>query len=345
MKEENKGRIWVKRMKGDGVVRANWENRTVWTGDNLYVMRGMNSETVDLIYLDPPFNSNVNYAAPVDSQAAGAAFKDIWVLSDVDIVEAGRLRRQHGEGLYKIIEAAEHTHSKGMRSYLTMMASRLVEMKRILKSTGSIYLHCDPAASHYLKAVMDGVFGRQNFLNEIIWSYGLGGSSKRFFSRKHDILLFYGKTGDYHFSKPLQPATSRKMTGQMKGMTDCWNDIPSLSSMAKERIQYPTQKPLALLERIIQASSNEGDMVFDPFCGCGTTLVAADRLQRQWVGIDIFPGSAELMQKRIEKARGVGSDIIHSSVMPQRSDVEMGVLAGCEGANRLGVANRVARSG
>ncbi|MDE2947634.1 MAG: DNA methyltransferase [Chloroflexota bacterium] len=129
----------------------NWANRTIFTGDNLYVMRGMNSESVDLIYADPPFNSNRNYSAPVGSKAAGAAFKDAWTLLDVDLMEHNRLREEN-KGLFAAIAAAKYTHSKGMFSYLVMMTLRLIEMRRILKPTGSIYLHCDPFASHYLKS-------------------------------------------------------------------------------------------------------------------------------------------------------------------------------------------------
>ncbi len=146
----------------------NWRNKTIYTGDNLYVMRGMNSETVDLIYLDPPFNSNKAYSAPIGSKAAGAAFKDTWTLQDVDLIEHCRLRKEYGTGLYKIIDTARHVHSKGMFSYLTMMASRLVEMKRILKPTGSIYLHCDPTASHYLKLLMDAIFGQNMIRNSLL---------------------------------------------------------------------------------------------------------------------------------------------------------------------------------
>ena len=146
----------------------NWKDKTIFIGDNLHVMRGMNSESVDLIYLDPPFNSNRNYAAPIGSQAAGAAFKDTWTLSDIDIAEHGELAEQ-APSLHTVIQAAREAHGKGMQSYLIMMSTRLLEMKRILKGTGSIYLHCDPTASHYLKLVMDSIFGAGNFRNEITW--------------------------------------------------------------------------------------------------------------------------------------------------------------------------------
>ena len=149
-------------------MEPNWTNRTLWTGDNLDIMRGMNSETVDLIYLDPPFNSNRNYSAPLGSEAAGAAFKDTWTLSDVDEAWHGEIADRQ-PALYTIIDAAGLAHGKGMKSYLIMMAVRLLEMRRLLKDTGSIYLHCDPTASHYLKTLMDAVFGQSNFRNEIVW--------------------------------------------------------------------------------------------------------------------------------------------------------------------------------
>ena len=148
---------------------ANWSNRTLWTGDNLDIMRGMNSATVDLIYLDPPFNSNRDYAAPIGSEAAGAAFKDTWTLSDVDEAWHGEIA-DRDPTLYAIIDAAGHAHGKGMKSYLIMMAVRLLEMRRILKPTASIFLHCDPTASHYLKALTDAIFGAGNFRNEIVWT-------------------------------------------------------------------------------------------------------------------------------------------------------------------------------
>ena len=148
----------------------NFADKTIWTGDNLDIFRGMNSETVDLIYLDPPFNSNRNYAAPVGSQAAGAAFKDTWTLSDLDVAWMGFIADEQ-PAMYQVLQAAGLTHGKGMQSYLCMMGVRLLEMRRVLKDAGSIYLHCDPTASHYLKLLMDAVFGRSSFRNEVVWSY------------------------------------------------------------------------------------------------------------------------------------------------------------------------------
>ncbi len=146
----------------------NWANRTIWAGDNLPIMRGMNSASVDLIYLDPPFNSNANYAAPIGSPAEGAEFKDIWTLSDLDTEGINLIEAKHPQ-LYQVLLAAMTDSDK---AYLSYMADRILEMKRILKPTGSIYLHCNQFASHYLKLVMDSIFGRNNFVNEIIWNYG-----------------------------------------------------------------------------------------------------------------------------------------------------------------------------
>lgn len=279
--------------------KPNWKNRTLWTRDNLDVLRGMNSESVDLIYLDPPFNSNKTYSAPIGSEAAEAAFKDTWTLDDVDLAWHGEVAERE-PALYSILDAAGFSHSKGMKSYLIMMAVRLMELRRVLQATGSIYVHCDPTAGAYLKVLMDAVFGQRNFRNEVIWKYGLGGSSYKLWSKKHDCILFYSKSKSWYFDKPLEPASSVLMKGRMKGMTDVW-DIPTINNMAKERTGYPTQKPLALLERIVKASSNRGDVVLDPFCGCATALVAAEVHGRHWAGIDISHRAQSLVQSRIRE--------------------------------------------
>ena len=185
-----------------------------------------------------------------------------------------------------------------MSAYLANMSARLAELRRVMKPTASIYLHCDPTADAYLRVLMDAVFGAGNFQNEIVWAYGLGGSSRRKFSRKHDVILFFSKSGEWHFDKPPVPATSARMSGMEKGMTDVWSDIPSLNNMARERVGYPTQKPLALLERIVSASSKPGDVVLDPFCGCGTAMMAAEKLGRQWIGIDIAYRAVGVLRER-----------------------------------------------
>ena len=332
---------------GQIMSNANWKNKTIYTSDNLYVMRGMNSESVDLIYLDPPFNSNKVYAAPIGSKAAGAAFKDTWTLSDVDIVEAGRLREQCGEGIYKFMETVQFTHSKGMRSYLTMMASRLLEMKRILKLSGTIYLHCDPTASHYLKLLMDAIFDKDSYRNEIVWAYRRWPAKHPNFQRMHDIILRYTRCANDNVTwnqlyEPLAESTlksfgSKQQIADFKSgkrkpsqtsedspgapMRDIW-DIGVIAPIAKERTGFPTQKPLKLLKRIILASSNENDIVFDPFCGCATTMVAADLLNRQWAGVDISPRAVELLVDRIKGHQGLFRDITDTKIKPKRTDLE-----------------------
>ena len=295
----------------------NVANRTIWTGDNLDILRGMNSACVDLIYLDPPFNSNRTYEAPVGSAAAGAAFKDSWTLSDLDAAWLGLIADQH-QALYSVIHAAGLAHGKSMQAYLCMMAVRLIEMRRVLKSTGSIYLHCDPTASHYLKLTMDAIFGIANFRNEIVWCYAGGGHPARDFPRKHDVILRYVTSeqwtfnrdavrvpydSDYKatvFARPDSRAPRRTYRPHPDGkvVEDWWRGLAR--PYGDERMGYPTQKPRALLERIIAASSNPGDVVLDPFCGCATSCVAAERLDRQWIGIDLSPKAADLVLQRLD---------------------------------------------
>ena len=320
-------------------MNRNWKNRTMWTGDNLDIMRGMNSESVDLIYLDPPFNSKKNYSAPIGSQAAGAAFKDTWTLDDVDLAWHGEIAEQN-PAVYAIIDAAGLAHGKGMKSYLIMMAVRIIEMQRLLKETGSVYLHCDPTASHYLKMLMDSIFGQGNFRNEIIWSYRRWPSKSRHFQTMHDVVVFYamGKHNTFNVSyeppsesylkrfkgktQILDPVTkTRKLIVDepTKGlpMRDVW-DISILAGSSKERLGYPTQKPLTLLERIIEASSNKGDIVLDPFAGCATACVAAERLDRQWAGIDISDKAVDLVQLRV---RQIDLDLFRNFEPIRRSDI------------------------
>ena len=325
------------------MAEPNWKNRTMWTGDNLDIMRGMNSESVDLIYLDPPFNSNRNYEAPIGSKAAGAAFKDTWTLSDVDVAWHGYLADKE-PALHSVITAARQTHGRSMMSYLIMMGIRLIEMRRILGGGGSIYLHCDPTAGHYLKLVMDAVFGIRNFRNEIVWCYTrMSARGQRQLSRAHDTLLLYSIDNDWTFNvddiRLPYAAGSRAREGHTlnrlgsgyskEGFTklnpkgkfpeDWIRHIPYLRG--NERVGYPTQKPLALLERIIKASSNEGDTILDPFAGCATACVSAEMLNRKWVGIDISKKAVELVRVRIEQMIDLfGEKIIQRDKPPQRTD-------------------------
>ena len=349
----------------------NWANRTVFTGDNLDVLRGMDSATVDLIYADPPFNSNRDYAAPIGSEAAGAAFKDTWTLSDVDEAWLEIIRDQH-PAPHAVIEAAGAAHGDGMKSYLCMMAIRLLELRRVLKPTGSIYLHCDDTASHYLKALMDSVFGVHQYRNAVVWRrYGRHNDSRRY-GRVYDDILYYAAgekgwawNGAWIEHDPAYVAqayrhqdergryrTAPLHTGGLQGggyryefrgyvrtwrypiermrelekdsrirqgrngagiperkvylseskgrpVSNIWDDVKSLTGKNRERTEYPTQKPLALLERIIAASSNPGDVVLDPFCGCATALIAAEKLTRQWVGVDISSLAVKLVRQRL----------------------------------------------
>ena len=298
----------------------NFASGTVWTGDNLPIMRGMNSASVDLIYLDPPFNSNRHYEAPIGSKAAGAAFKDAWTLDDVDVHEHGELADRN-PAAYSVIEAARQAHGKGMQSYLIFMAVRLLEMRRILKDTGSIHLHCDPTASHYLKLLMDGIFGRGAFRNEIVWCYRrMANGRQKYFARCHDLILFYALSRDAPFNSDAvrlpYAESSLARAGYAKtslgggapqsGICELnnkgrfpedWWDIPILRPNAKERMGYPTQKPLALLDRIIKASSNPGDLIFDPFCGCATALVAAGSIAAPMGGGRPLPTGGQTSQR------------------------------------------------
>ena len=312
---------------------CNVKPSTIFTGDNLPILRGITSDSIDLIYLDPPFNSNVNYAAPIGSEAAGAEFKDTWSLDDIKAEWHG-LIAESNPALYSVLQTAKQAHSKSMGAYLIYMAIRLIEMHRVLKDTGSIYLHCDPTASHYLKLMMDAVMGVKGFRNEIIWCYKTGGVSCRWFSKKHDVILFYSKSNRYTYNhiKIKSFVDSIQSEHDKLGIKKdesgrCWRfsapkdywEISALGNREKERTGYPTQKPVRLLERIIKSCSNEDDLVLDPFCGCATACVAAEKLQRKWMGIDISPKAFELITKRFRKELGLFNPIIiHRTDMPTR---------------------------
>ena len=271
---------------------------TLHLGDNLPILRSMPDDSISLIATDPPFNTGREVRSSSRRSQPESSFRDRWAWDETGGAEWVDHLNTHWPAALRVVETSRETAGEGMAAYLCFMAVRLVEMRRALRDDGSIYLHCDPASSHYLKQLMDAVFGAANFRNEIIWAYGLGGSSSRTFSRKHDVILFYTKSDRYTFNKPQTPATSQRLRGLMKGATDVW-DIPSLNNMAAERTGYPTQKPLTLYERIIKASSNPGDVVMDPFCGSGTTLVAAQRCGRRWIGIDESESAVETSKDRL----------------------------------------------
>ena len=317
-------------------------NRTLFTGDNLPVLRRMDTASVDLIYLDPPFNSNRTYSAPIGSEAAGAAFKDSWQLSDVDLAWHGELAERE-PALYEIVGAAGQAHSKGMQAYLIMMAVRLLEMRRILRPTGSVYLHCDPTASHYLKTLMDAIWGKDQFRNEIVWNYKRWPSKQRNFQSMHDVILRYSASAEWTWNQQYEPPSvsyvkrfkgktqvldpqskTRKVVidKPTKGlpMRDSW-EISILAGSSKERCGYPTQKPLKLLERIIQASSDPSDVILDPFCGCATTLVAAEKLDRHWIGIDLSEMAVRLVKSRMDRELGgLICKVVHRTDIPERTD-------------------------
>ena len=307
--------------------------RQLYYGDNLDVLRKyFRDETIDLCYIDPPFNSKRNYNQIYNNigkedQAQAQAFIDTWTWDNMAIEgleniltnTRGILTRQTIElmqGLSKVL-------GKGsLFAYLVSMTLRIAEIWRVLQPTGSLYLHCDPTCSHYLKLILDALFCGHggDFLNEIIWCYGSGGASQRHFSRKHDILLWYSKNEEYTFNVDIvrEPYSSphKSMTPKVIGdktyikmnplgrIPFDWWQIPILTNSAKERLGYPTQKPEALLERVLKASSQEGDTVLDAYCGCGTTVAVAERLKRQWKGIDITYQSISVVLKRLEESFG-----------------------------------------
>lgn len=357
----------------------NFENRTLYHGDNLDFLRGMNSESVHLIATDPPFNKSRDFHATPDSLASGARFQDRWSWRD-DIHDEWliQIQRDHAE-VWSVITTAKQVYGDDMAAFLCWLGVRLLEMHRVLREDGSIYLHIDHTAHAYVKTLMDAVFGKANFRNAIIWkrtSRGFKGSQfrPRTYNSNTDILLFYAKTTDAFFDmstvlEPYEPeyiARAFKMSDdkglyyldvaynrpsasprpnlcyEYKGFfpphasgwkigktrmeeldrdeelvvkdnrlyrkvrpkagrirNNLWDDISE--SKGKERTGFPTQKPLALYERIIKASSNPDDIVLDPFCGCATTPIAAERLGRKWVGMDVWDGAHQQVLNRLEQ--------------------------------------------
>jgi site-specific DNA-methyltransferase (adenine-specific) len=356
--------------------------KKLYYGDNLTILREhLANETIDLIYLDPPFNSQANYNVLFKtpegekSQAQITAFEDTWTWN----IESERflleLKQIKGE-LYQLLDLLVMTLGKNsLSAYLVMMAIRLVELYRVLKSTGSLYLHCDPSASHYLKMILDIIFGARNFRNEISWKRSQPKSHTTLnFPNCRDVILRYTKSSEFTFNKvygqyskdyinkfyryvdengrryrlgdltnpnknrpnltyeflgitrvwrwtkermekayqdglivqnkPGGVPSYKRYLDEMKGqpITDNWDDIEHLHGSNNEFLGYPTQKPLTLLERIIQASSNEGDLILDPFCGCGTTIHAAEKLNRQWIGIELNDLAISFVTKRLKNA-------------------------------------------
>ncbi len=334
----------------------------------------MNSDTVDLIATDPPFNKGRDFHATPDSLAKGASFQDRWSWEkDVHQDWVDQITDDH-PNVMNVIEGSRSSYGDDMGAFLCFMAVRLLAMRRVLKDTGSIYLHCDPTASHYLKELMDAVFGPSNFRNEIVWHYGQRTMHNKYkFNSKHDIILFYAKSNQHIINQittqwtkeDISRVRARKILKDQDGMEyildnrsvskgypikkqyindiikkgkaidSVWN-IPMIVSTSSERMGYPTQKPLALYERVIKASSNEDDIVLDPFAGCATTCVAAERLNRQWVGIDIWDKAHEVVidrlkkegliaigghdQKKTRQMRMFEENLIFTKELPKRTD-------------------------
>jgi len=295
----------------------------------------------------------------------------MWTWQDVNEAYLDTLAVKYPE-LTKYIASVGGIHGKAMMSYLAYIAQRIIEMHRVLKDTGSLYLHCDPTASHYLKSLLDGIFGKNNFRNEITWYYRRWSAESNRFQRMHDIILFYGKNDVGTFNRlSIEPTKGQKIkhergydrnsvlidgkrqpqlivyqqqkvdeavkAGKLNPkdfarivsvektgttMPDVW-EIPIINSQSKERVGYPTQKPLALLKRIILASSNEGDIVMDPFCGCATTCVAAQQLGRKWIGIDIEKQAVGILIERLSDDAGLFKDFIATEQIPKRTDVKI----------------------
>ena len=358
----------------------NWKNK-LYIADNLDVLNGLNSESVDLVYLDPPFNSNRIYGSTMERNST--VFSDIWNWKDIDEYKLDIIANDFPE-LADYIEIIDRVSDIHMKSYIVYMAQRVIQLKRILKDTGSIYYHCDPTAGHFVKLMLDGIFGKNNFRNEIIWSYKTTLKvSTHHLGRDHDTIYCYAKTkkckihadrNDYppsentikrwgkyadedgfvsnkHFAGSY--STIINTTDENKGFNinygiprDVW-EISHLTGNSSEKTGQKTQKPIAILERIIKASCPENGVVLDPFCGCATTCVAAQRLKRKWIGIDICDLAMDLLTHRLEqdgyfkdqnvkdldmkiKEQGEDFDILNCidkksknySPLPRRTDVE-----------------------
>ena len=329
-------------------------NQCLALGDNLELLRYLGNETIDLIVTDPPFGKNQNFAGKLQppmtneetayekqtlealdirwpdhpTQSSGSnvtQFGDKW--SWDDNIHEGWLEHIKTISLAaaKTINTSRYTHSEAMAAYLTYMTVRLSEMRRVLKPSGSIFLHCDQAANSYLRVLMDAIFGKDNFRNEIVWSYRTGGASRTCYSKKHDTILFYSKTSQWVWNQPKEKSYTKSKSrkpGMVNygggyarfhedehgvynwvNMRDVW-DISYIGSTSAERVGYPTQKPVALAERIIRAASNPDGVVLDPFSGSGYVPVAAERLARQWIACDINPRVVTVLRRRFKQNIG-----------------------------------------
>ena len=325
--------------------QATLKPSTIFCHDNLPILRGINSNSIDLIYLDPPFNKGKQFHAPIGTTAEGASFTDIWSPDTMDDAWHNQINDSHPD-LYEYLDAVGRIGSRSAKYYLIYMAVRLLEIKRILKDTGSVYLHCDPTASHYLKLLMDTIFGNNRLINEIVWCYhGPGSPNMKQFNRKSDTIFWYAKTDQWTFNNDAMRVPYKKkeqgLVGAMSAdgsvsqedvleqrkrgkLLENWWIIRIAARSKTEYVGYPTQKPLKLLTRVIEASSNEGDVVLDPFCGCATTCVAAEKLGRQWIGIDVSEKAFELVKMRLHKEVPdlLGAEPIYRDDIPTRTDID-----------------------
>jgi len=356
----------------------NIQNRTIYCRDNLDILQNIDSECIDMIYLDPPFNKNQSFTAPIGSSAKGASFKDIFGREDYKDEWKEEFKIEHKE-LYDFLESMPFYANDSDVAYIAYMAIRIIECHRILKDDGCLFYHCDDTMQHYIKIMLDIIFGRENFINEINWQRYQSKSLKgKGFGRVTDAILFYQKSESFETKKmfhkdvdlpktyryiesetnrrfriaPLEKSVNFKFNGEERvvngvtyktdmgwiwsqktfderlksnpnliyvskngklnyklyadewegsPMTDLWVDIPSSKMTNKEKKGYPTQKPILLLSRLIESSTNEGDLILDPFCGCATALVAAEKMNRDWVGIDISIKAFELVKERLKE--------------------------------------------
>ena len=321
----------------------NFVNRTLYHGDNLPFLRGLNTGTVNLVATDPPFNKSKDFHATPDSLAKGASFADRWSWDrDVhdDWVDA---IRDDWPAAWTAIASARQVAGDDMGAFLCWLGVRLLEMHRVLADDGSIYLHIDHTAHAYVKMLLDAIFGRENFRNEIVWAYTGPSNTKRWFPRKHDTILYYVKSEAAPFNyQDIRISYVKLETGNTKGIfkqaatldpkgkvpEDYWledrDKMTPVGRIASERTGFPTQKPLALYERIIKASSHPGDIVLDPFCGCATTCVAAEKLGRQWIGMDIWAGAygqvVERMNANRQLLQDVPGEVMLVTTPPERTD-------------------------
>ena len=397
--------------------RANFENRTIWTADNLPVLRGLNDDCVDLVYADPPFKTERRYTAADSSNAAGASFRDTWRHRDEEPADREAMARTDPAAI-AVIDASTAAHGGGMRAYLAMMAVRLIELRRVLKPTGTLYLHCDDNADGYLRILCDAVMGAKRFRNAIVWKRSTRTRS-RGFGRTHDTVLAYspgnGTWNEIRMAEPCEGSdrfytesdtrgrykrgdlTGAGVTGGESGrpwrdhdpsagnrhwapprtggyagwieanaipgyrtikgvharldaleaaglihrpkrgrgwpmlkryreaeagrlIDDVFDDIGRVSNLSREYVGYPTQKPLALVDRLIAASSNPGDTILEPFCGCGTACLSAEFLGRRWAGIDISPTATRITAARIRKNLGLFAETHRRTDIPERTD-------------------------